>query len=342
MSSERDASFVPAGYGARHRLGSGQTSHVYLAEHARHGRVALKIPRPDLEDRPVLRRMFESEVMITLRLDHERVVKALDGHPTGRGAYLVLEMCPGGTLDQLLLEKGRLPLDQALGLVEDVAAGLAYTHEQKVLHRDVKPANVFLTDAGRAKLGDFGTGVFMAENNVDRVGTAFYMAPEIFEGSAATVRSDVYGLGVLAYEVLTGERPFRGDSYDALMHAHLGGLLRDPVAVRPDLPKAVATVVRRAMARLPERRFESVREFLAALAKATPGRGAGEEGTATRAGRAGRTSRAGDPGTPVPPARGRGGAGSSEGEAGSADDTGHRDTKRKRRGLWRWLRGDDD
>ncbi|MFP4596285.1 serine/threonine-protein kinase, partial [Ralstonia sp.] len=218
--SESDAwPRAPRDYRILHRLGSGQTSHVYLAEHRRYGRVALKLPRPELEHRPVLRRMFENEVMITMRLEHPRVVLGLEGHPTGRDAFLALEVCGGGTLDQLLLERGRLPVDEAVRLVEDVAEGLAYTHEHKVLHRDVKPANVFLGDDGRAKLGDFGTGVFSSEDKGERVGTAFYMAPEIFEGGAATVRSDVYSLGVLAYEVLTGERPFAGDSVDALMHA---------------------------------------------------------------------------------------------------------------------------
>lgn len=333
MSDGGDTPHVPGGYLARHRLGSGQTSHVYLAEHARHGRVALKLPRSELEARPVLRRMFESEVMITLRLAHPRVVQGLDGHPTGAGAFLALEMCPGGTLDQLLLEKGRLPLETSVRLVEDVAEGLAYTHEQKVLHRDVKPANVFLTESGRAKLGDFGTGVFMVEEGADRVGTAFYMAPEIFEGSPAGVRSDVYGLGVLAYEVLTGERPFRGDTYDALMHAHLGGLLRDPTAVRPDLPKALSSVVRTAMARRPERRFATVNAFLAALREATPGFREAQAAPAAgppSAGRAGRGTRSGHPTPPIEDGAAEGGDGGGE-EAGRG---------KRRGGFWSWFRRD--
>ncbi|MEX2501925.1 MAG: serine/threonine-protein kinase [Trueperaceae bacterium] len=256
---------VPYGYEVVHRLGSGQTSHVHLARHARYGKVALKLPRPELEERPVLRRMFENEVMITLRLQHVRVVRGLDGHPTGTGAYLALEMCPGGTLDQHLLERGRLPLPEAIRLVTEVAEGLAYTHGRKVLHRDVKPANVFLDGDGHAKLGDFGTGVFFASDDAsERVGTAFYMAPEIFEGAASDVRSDVYALGVLAYEVLTGQRPFRGDTFDALMHAHMGGLLQDPMSVRADLPKDLARTIRTALARRPDRRHADVDAFLEA------------------------------------------------------------------------------
>lgn len=290
--SERDAaSIAPRGYEVLHRLGSGQTAHVYLANHRRYGRVALKLPRRELATQPVLRRMFENEVMITLKLDHPRVVRALEGHPTGRGAFLALEVCGGGTLDQRLLERGRLPLAEAVRLVEDVAEGLSYTHDSKVLHRDVKPANVFLDDDGRAKLGDFGTGVFVAEAAEDRVGTAFYMAPEIFEGARPSVRSDVYSLGVLAYEVLTGERPFGGDTFEALMHAHLGGLIRDPRSLRPKLEQDVARAIRRAMARLPDRRYQRVAEFLEAVQAATPDvrPAPATEASSRRVGRSGRT-----------------------------------------------------
>ncbi len=333
---------VPHGYRILHRLGSGQTANVHLARHARYGKVALKLPRPEIEERPVLRRMFENEVMITLRLDHPHVVRGLDGHPTGSGAYLALEMCSGGTLDQALLERGRLPLSEAIRLVSEVAEGLAYAHGRKVLHRDVKPANVFLDDGGRAKLGDFGTGVFFGADDAERVGTAFYMAPEIFEGGASTVRSDVYALGVLAYEVLTGQRPFRGETFDALMHAHLGGLLRDPASLRPELPKEAARVVRTALARLPARRHDGVDAFLTAWYAA----GASQAGTA-----AGAPAAAGprDPeGRPddAPPAAGRKGRGRraetpSAGAAGpeaEASDRDRADAERDGAGRSWWRR----
>ncbi len=264
-----DPRFVPAGYHIEQPLGSGQTSNVFLATHAEFGRVALKLPRPELQARPVLRRMFENEVQITVKLDHDNVVSAYDGFPTGAGAFLALQFCPGGTLDQLLLERGRLAKERAYALVIDVAEGLSYTHERSVLHRDVKPANVFLTSDGRAKLGDFGTGIFLAEDSTERVGTAFYMAPEIFEGAKASKRSDIYSLGVLAYEVLSGERPVVGDSYDSLMLGHLTGIPRDLMVVRPDLSRNVVRVVTMAMSRNPEKRFATVVDFVRAFRHAT-------------------------------------------------------------------------
>ena len=254
--------FVPTGYTLLSRLGSGQTSHVYLSLHVDRGEVALKLPRPELQHRPVLRRMFENEVQITINLKHPNVVLAHAGYSTGPEAFLELEYCQGGTLDQLLLEQGRMPLPRCVELISDVARGLQYAHSRQVLHRDVKPANVFLSGSGQAKLGDFGTGIFLTEETQERVGTAFYMAPEIFEGSTSNVRTDVYSLGVLAYEVLTSVRPFVGDSYNSLMLAHTTGLPRDPRQIRDDLSKALSRVVRTSMSRDPDKRFQSVKEFV--------------------------------------------------------------------------------
>lgn len=267
MSSDSlGPALVPPGYEIVNKLGSGQTAHVFLAKHPVFGEVALKLPRAEVNDRPVLKRMFENEVSITVKLASPNIVAAFDGYPAGDGAFLALEYCAGGTLDQLLLEQGRLPLQRAFRLVLGVALGLAHTHERKVLHRDVKPANVFLTGDGTAKLGDFGTGVFQADEGEDRVGTAFYMGPEVFEGNPAGARSDVYSLGVLAYEVIAGVRPFVADSYEALMVAHHTAIPKDLMSYRPDLDQRVKRVVAKAMARNPEQRFENARAFAGAFA----------------------------------------------------------------------------
>lgn len=263
--------FVPPGYNIIRKLGSGQTSHVYLASHIRLGQLALKLPRDELYHRPILRRMFENEVQITLSIkEDEHIVQAYEGFPTGKNAFLAIQYCPGGTLDQLLLERGKLPLDQASQLILDVAMGLAHTHSKQVLHRDVKPANVFLTENKRAKLGDFGTGVFITEQSLDeRVGTAFYMAPEVFEGKSPSVQTDIYSLGVLTYEVLAGTRPFSGESYDQLMMQHLTGF-PDPLRkYRPELPTEIGQVVAQTMSRDATRRFQTVTAFIAAFTKAT-------------------------------------------------------------------------
>lgn len=261
--------FVPPDYALVRQLGSGQTSHVFLARHPQRGEVALKLPRKELHDQPVLRRMFENEVQITIGLSDAHVVRAIDGHPTGERAFLVLEYCSGGTLDQLLLEKGRLSVERASALILDVAQGLWVCHKQQVLHRDVKPANVFLTGDGRAKLGDFGTGIFMTDPKRldERVGTAFYMAPELFEGQPSDFQGDIYSLGVLAYEVLSGVRPFVGNSYDELMLQHRTSLPRNLHSVRSDISPDLNRVIVRAMSRDASKRFANVGDFIRAFSE---------------------------------------------------------------------------
>jgi serine/threonine-protein kinase len=306
--------FVPAGYTIIHKLGSGQTSHVYLARHRVFGDVALKLPRPEIQDRPVLKRMFENEVSITVKLASPHVVGAFDGYPTGSAAFIALEHCAGGTLDQLLLEKGQLPLERAYELVLEVALGLAHTHEHSVLHRDVKPANVFLTGEGHAKLGDFGTGVFQSDEGEDRVGTAFYMGPEVFEGKSAGVRSDVYSLGILGYEVIAGKRPFIADTYEALMVAHHTDVPKDLASHRAQVDPHMKRIIAKAMSRDPDKRFASAREMTIAIRSVL---GKEERESSER---------------PAPPSTGRG----SRQAAKPAEDT--KSTAERKGGVFGWLK----
>ncbi len=324
--------FVPDGFSVVRHLGAGQTSYVYLAEHPSLGEVALKLPRETVMRDATLRRMFENEVQITLKLAHDNIVRAHVGSPTGRTAHLVLEYCAGGTLDQRLLEVGRMSIDATVDLILDIARGVRHCHSKSVLHRDIKPANVFLDADGRAKLGDFGTGVFMAEENTDRVGTAFYMAPEIFEGAQASVQSDVYSLGVVAYELLTGRRPFLGSSFEELMIKHLKEVPRNPRALRSDLPRGVSSVVLRAMNRDASKRYDSVDKFIRELREAM-GREAADHGASEPAGDAPATGRA---------SRRRSPAGSGDADAppeGKADDDPSEEDGGRSGGLFGWLRG---
>ena len=263
--------YVPKDYEIVKYLGSGQTSHVYLANHARFGELALKLPRQSLHVRPVLRRMFENEVQITVSLNanrqHKHVIRAFEGYPTGEKAFLSTEYCAGGSLDELL-NKTSLDFRSASRYIIEVARGLAYAHSRQVFHRDVKPANILLDHDGVVKLADFGTGIFMTEKTKDRVGTAYYMAPEIFEGKQPTVQADIYSLGILAYEVLTNKRPFVGSSYDELMLQHLSGIPRNIRHYRKDIPESVSKIVSKAMSRDPGLRFNTTREFIDAYNQA--------------------------------------------------------------------------
>lgn len=286
--------FVPSGYTLLRPLGSGNTALVFEAEHSDFGTVALKLPKSELQRDLLLLRMFENEVQMTTALRHPRVVDAYAGYPTGEGAFLALEFCDS-TLDAEL--GAQPPLETAYRLVLDVAQGLRHSHTRQILHRDIKPANVFV-QGERAKLGDFGTGayigdVFGAPQATGKVGTAFYMAPEIFQGQPATIRSDIYSLGILAYEVIGGTRPFSGSDEDELMLAHSSGV---PLALRqhrPEVSLEVSRVVATAMSRTPSKRFESAGAFVVAFAEAT-GLPACDTSAAAPVGRAGRAKRSTD------------------------------------------------
>lgn len=295
--------FVPSRYTLLRPLGSGNTAQVFEAQHPDYGTVALKLPRSELQRDPLLRRMFENEVQMTTALKHPRVVSAFAGYPTGTGAFLALEFCDS-TLDAEL--GAQPPLEAAYRLVLDVAQGLRHSHTRQILHRDLKPANVFI-QGQRAKLGDFGAGayigdVFGAPQVSGKVGTAFYMAPEIFQGQPATVRSDIYSLGILAYEVIAGVRPFNGSDEDELMLAHSSGV---PLALRqhrPEVSLEVSRVVATAMSRTRSKRFEGADAFVVAFAEAT-GLPACDTAWAAPVGRSGRTKRSVDPPKPEKPSR---------------------------------------
>lgn len=295
--------FVPAGYSLEYLLGSGNTAHVYAARHPEFGTVALKLPKRELRREPVLRRMFENEVQLTTALKHPRVVSAYAGYPTGEAAFLALEFCDSTLNAQL---SRALQLEAAYKLVLDVAQGLLHSHQRGILHRDVKPANVFM-QAGRAKLGDFGAGAYLGDafrtsGASERVGTAFYMAPEIFQGQPATVKSDVYSLGILAYEVIGGVRPFTGEDEDKLMLAHSSGV---PISLRqhrPEVSLKVGRVISNAMSRTPDKRYGSADAFVAAFTEAT-GLSTGDALSNVQIGRSGRVKATSE--TPAPKKAGR-------------------------------------
>jgi len=254
--------FVPEGYQVQSYLGSGQTADVYLAKHSQFGEVALKLIRPSIKGIYTHTHMFTNEVYLTTRLKHPFVVGAYDGDPTEQNAFLALEHCAGGTLDTYLIKQGQFDLQESYKLILQIALGLSFSHTRGILHRDVKPANILLKANGDARLADFGTGVYIDKIPKDeKVGTAYYMAPEIFKGETASVQSDVYSLGVLAYEVLTGKRPFQGETYNEVMQAHLSNIPANPKHLRKDLDKSLASAIMKAMSGSADKRYETVAQF---------------------------------------------------------------------------------
>jgi WD40 repeat protein/DNA-binding SARP family transcriptional activator len=247
------------GYELREQVGSGDVGVVYRAYQPSVGReVAIKVIRPELVNQPSFVRGFESEARLVAQLEHPHLVPLYDYWRDPEGAYLVMRWLRGGSL-QRALERGPWNLDPATRLLSQIAGALAYAHRQGVVHRDVKPANVLLDEDGNAYLSDFGIGTRVLDTgSTGRLVTASpaYVPPDELAGRPRTCQSDLYGLGLLTFELLTGQRP------------PMDGALPSLRRFRPELPDALDEVVARATAEDPNERYESVDGFVSAFVAA--------------------------------------------------------------------------
>ncbi|MBB5235791.1 serine/threonine-protein kinase [Deinococcus budaensis] len=239
------------GYKLLHLLGRGHTSLVHLARDPEGRQVALKIPLEETLGTPEAAARFGNEVRLTLQFRHPRLVRGYAGTAFGPRAFVALHYYPGGALSDVLERQPgtRLPLENALRVLADVASGLAHLHRLGAVHQDVKTQNVYL-EGGRAALGDLGSAYFSAQGG-EASGSPFYMAPEIYRGGSSSPASDVYSLGILAYELLGGERPHQGESYQDLMGAHLTRFAPPLSFLNPEVPRPVARLAELALAKRP-------------------------------------------------------------------------------------------
>ncbi len=233
-------------------------------------RVAIKTLRlPDTSDPELLEGLerFRREARAAGRLSHPNIVAVYDYGETDELAYIVMEFVEGRSLKEWLAEHPPMPAGEAVALLREVLAGLAYSHDRGVVHRDIKPANIMMTTDHHAKIADFGIARIEASGSTQVgtiMGTPAYMSPEQFTGDPVDRRTDLYSCGVLLYQLLTGARPFDG-SQTAIMHKVLTTAPPLPSSVAGSVPPALDAVVARAMARRPEDRFASAADFLQAL-----------------------------------------------------------------------------
>ena len=261
---------VAGRYELEELVGAGGMSSVFKAYDTlleRH--VALKILHPHFtEDEQYVER-FRREARAVASLSHPNIVTILDrGEDEGR-QFIVFELVEGRTLAEVLHEEGRLPVQHALEIAIQVARGLGFAHEQGLVHRDVKPQNVILNGDGRAKVTDFGIARSLEVQGVTQsgavLGTSNYIAPEQASGKPVDRTTDVYSLGVVLFELLTGEVPFPGESFVAVAMQHVSEPPPSVLEVRPDVPVRVARAVDRALEKDPAERFPTMDAFAAEL-----------------------------------------------------------------------------
>ncbi|MFP5311253.1 MAG: protein kinase domain-containing protein, partial [Actinomycetes bacterium] len=244
-------------YAVAARLARGGMSTVYLAVDQRLDReVALKVLHPHLAaDENFLGRLGR-EAKAAARLSHPHVVGVLDQGHDGNTAYLVMEYIKGHTLRDVLRDKGALPPRLALALIDPVVEGLAAAHSAGFIHRDVKPENVLIADDGRIKIGDFGLAraVTSSTSTGALIGTVAYISPELVLGRPADARSDVYAVGIMLYEMLTGRQPFEGEVPIQVAYQHVNGTVGPPSDLVPGLAGEVTELVQWCTANDPENR----------------------------------------------------------------------------------------
>jgi serine/threonine protein kinase len=231
--------------------------------------VAIKVLHPRLAGDDQFQERFRLEAVAAARLAHPNVVGTFDTGLDDSVAYIVMELVAGRTLREVLRDEGPLPVVKAVAMAAAVADALHYAHEAGIVHRDVKPGNILVGHDGRVKVADFGIAKAATDRDLTQsgalLGTAKYLAPEQVAGQPQDRRSDVYGLGVVLYEMLSGRPPFTGDTDMAVAYQHAHAEPPKLRQLRPDVPRHLENVVLKAMAKAPDQRFATAADLRRAL-----------------------------------------------------------------------------
>src|SRR6187402_3485600 len=257
---------VDGRYQVRSRIARGGMATVYLATDLRlERRVAIKIMHGHLADDAKFRERFIQEARSAARLAHPNVVNVFDQGQDTEMAYLVMEYLPGITLRDLLTERHVLTTEQTFDILEAVLSGLAAAHKAGIVHRDLKPENVLLADDGRIKIGDFGLARAASANTATGaalLGTIAYLSPELVTRGVADARSDIYAVGIMMYEMLVGEQPFKGEQPMQIAYQHANDAVPSPSTKNPRVPVELDELVLWATAREPDQRPKDARVML--------------------------------------------------------------------------------
>ena len=267
-SFELDLSLQVGKYDIHRMLGRGATGTVYLARDTFSGsEVALKVIEPEVFRDPefgaAYRSQFLNEASLAGKLKHPHIVTILDAVVQEDSGHIAMELVSGGDLSQFVSPDSLLPVADALQTVFKCCGALEYAFNEGVIHRDIKPANILVEQGTNVKISDFGAALLRKSQVVQTVamGSPYYMSPEQIENRTLTHHSDMYCLGVVLFELLTGRRPFTADSLDALVNKILHDPPPAPSSLRAGLPKDIDRLVLQALGKKPEHRFATWAEF---------------------------------------------------------------------------------
>ena len=256
------------------KTGGGGMAVVYKAKcHLLNRYVAVKILRPDLVENEEFVTRFKRESQAAASLSHPNIVNMYDVGQEDDIHYIVMEYVDGMTLKEYIRKEGRLSCEEAVRIACQVCSALHHAHENNIVHRDIKPQNILISRDGTAKVADFGIAravtsatVTMAGANV--IGSVHYFSPEQAKGSYVDKKSDIYSLGIVLYEMVTGVVPFEGDSAISVALKHIQEQVTPPGELNPDIPKSIQYIIERALEKRLEDRYNDAAEMLSDLKRA--------------------------------------------------------------------------
>lgn len=247
-------------------IGGGGMSNVYLAHDMILDRdIAIKILRYDFSNEEELRRRFQREALSTTSLAHPHIVNIFDVGEEGSLHYLVMEYVPGKTLKEYIIDNSPVAPEQAVKIMKQLASALAHAHQNQIVHRDIKPQNILMDAEGNVKISDFGIAMALSATSYTQtnsvLGTVHYLSPEQARGGTANKKSDIYSLGIVMFELLTGKLPFSGESAVSIALKHLQTETPSLREIVPSMPQSLENVVLKATAKNPQHRYQSANEM---------------------------------------------------------------------------------
>ena len=247
-------------------IGEGGMANVYLGYDTILDRnVAIKVLRGDLSSDEKFVRRFQREALSASSLSHRNIVEVYDVGEDNGLYYIVMEYIDGKTLKQLLKKRGSLTLSEAIDIMLQITDGMAHAHDSYIVHRDLKPQNIMIKDDGQIKITDFGIAMALNATQLTQtnsvMGSVHYLPPEQAAGKGCTIQSDIYSMGIIFYELLTGELPFKGDSAVEIALKQMKEPLPDVHKMNKDIPQSIENIILKATAKNPKNRYQNVREM---------------------------------------------------------------------------------